>query len=166
MEVSGANRDTLIGEAVRTAWRSPHRRFKTGAILVSASGTILERGWAHPQRGRLSSYRSVHAELHLLQRARAARLDCRGCVCIVATVRPRTMTTTSGQPCARCAGHLNDAGIQRVIYTTSCRPAALDLRGTALLRQYRAPQDGALALRSWTVEYCGERTPERAWPVR
>lgn len=109
--------DYFMKEAIKTAKRSPQKRFKTGCILVN-NDRIVGSGWSHCSDLRLSRLYSVHSEIHALLRTPKQFLS--GATAYVATIAVKSgnLATTSC-PCQVCAGALYAAGIQNVFYTIS-----------------------------------------------
>lgn len=113
----------MISTAVKIALRSPHRRFKTGAVLIKGK-KVLATGWSHPCSMHLHLY-SMHAEQHLLRRVNLD--DVEGATIYVATISGKNGNITSGRPCIDCVTALRHVGVARVCYTTSSGPQELDL---------------------------------------
>lgn len=98
-------------DVIRIARRSPHQRYKTGALIIAGHGVYT--GWAH-YGIRLSETYSVHAELHALQRAR--HVDLSGATIYIATVRCKSDRIVLSKPCAVCAAALHAAGVTNIYY--------------------------------------------------
>lgn len=120
--------------ALKIAERSPHRRFRTGAVICDRRGDILSVGWAHRNGTRRKLY-SVHAELHALTRLDRTRLE-NGTV-YVATIG-RTGTQKLSAPCADCVAVLGRSGLSRAVYTlTIVGFAEFALDHPPLLKRYK-----------------------------
>jgi len=91
--------------AIRAADKSPHRRFRHGA-LVTKGGSVLSVGHNH---------HTVHAEMAACNRVDpkllrgstvwSVRLTKSGCKC------------ANAKPCAQCLAELERLGIRKVIYS-------------------------------------------------
>lgn len=98
----------------KVAFRSTHRRYKTGSIIVSKKGEILSKGCSHTGV-KLYDLLSIHSERHALTNAR--HIDLSGCVIYTVTFSGKSGNITTGKPCISCAGAVRSAGIERIYYS-------------------------------------------------
>jgi pyrimidine deaminase RibD-like protein len=100
--------------------RSPHPEYRMGAVIVDTSGRIISWGWNHMENGR-----SVHCEIHALNRANPRRL--RGATLFVAgwtkgnrpvLARPCDLDKNPRSLVPPCLPVIRKRGIARVVYST------------------------------------------------
>lgn len=121
-----------IAAAIRIALRSPHKRFKTGAVLVRGD-EIIATGWSHPTAMQLRLY-SMHAEQHMLRRVDLRAVE--GATVYIATVSGKNGNLTNGRPCLDCIRVLAQAGVATVCYTLPSGTEELDT-ATCLSQEFK-----------------------------
>lgn len=105
-----------IDEAKKIAGRSSIGKHMTGAV-ITLDGKIVSNGWSHVPHYKLTSKRSLHAEIHALGRARHITVS--GGVISIATIARRSRNFVSAKPCLDCAIALYAAGIYDVYFTVN-----------------------------------------------
>jgi deoxycytidylate deaminase len=104
----------FLSRALLLAECSEHKNFKHGAVLVKSGKILSEGSNKYTNTGKIHGFGSIHAEESAL---RSIKKDAKGGTMYIA--RSASYGPAMSKPCYRCQLVLRNAGIKRVIYTTS-----------------------------------------------
>ena len=115
------NKKNAIKMAMEEAYKSEHKNFKHGAVLVDGK-KIISKGYNRPIRenGRYaSSCKSIHAEMDTINEARHIYgRDMKNCIIYVIRINCKGKLALS-KPCMHCTRMINKYNIRQVVYSTN-----------------------------------------------
>ncbi len=138
-------------DAARSCSFRHGRQFRSGAVLVDATGTIVERG---RNRVFFPHFRSdLHAEMDLISRVEEN---------LKGSLEPRELTLFSSlEPCPTCLLRLIISGVGRVFYAALDGPDGMANRLDAFPPEWRQMAGG----REFGPADCSPRLQDLAWRV-
>ena len=148
----GHPHDRFVIETLREAVRSGMEgNFGVGAVLVDATGTIVERG---RNRVFFPHFRSdLHAEMDLMSRVEEN---------LKGSLEPSELTLFSSlEPCPMCLLRLIISGVGRVFYAALDGPGGMASRLDAFPPEWRQMAEG----REFGPADCSPRLQDLAWRV-
>ena len=104
----------FIQMAIDEAWKSDHRHFKHGAILVSGK-CVISLGHNQPIRNHFC-FKSVHAEMQTILEAKRKKVNLKNCHLYVVRLS-NTGETLLSKPCQICMNILRNNKVKHVIYS-------------------------------------------------
>jgi cytidine deaminase len=130
----------LWDAAIKQATRSPHQRFRTGAVLFDPDDyLIVGRGCSHDGTAPVETL-SIHAERHALMRM--GPIHAEGMDCMIVTLTRNNNFTQVSKPCASCASFMTAYGVRHCVFAERANDGSWSVLRTpvGLLRNLKVPR--------------------------